>query len=309
MSLSIIRNEALLHDEANDLTPYIQTYLLFKQVRDNTSETYTHILEDFLRNCLQPTQSAFVHLYIEEMKKKYSPLTVNRRLVIIKNFCQYLNDHDIVPNKVHLQCQYNYEYRGGTKDCIPDDKFLEMLDLCDVTSVIGLRDLAFLRLLQSSAMRVSEPLNCRIKDIQVVSHPSGEKVHLLKYTQKGGYEAFVRLFPKTLEAINAYIAFRGERRLNDLIFQSHKEQGIGNPWHEKNAQAMVRQKLNAVGLVGGRYTPHSFRYTQAIKALEVTGDEHKASQQLRHVSPKTIQYYTQDFRGRLLGLNQLNLEI
>jgi integrase/recombinase XerC len=288
----------------------IDGFLLYSQVKKGTADNYRNTIKHFLDECPNPTKSASVHLYIEEMKKKYSPLTISRRVTVIKLFCKYLNDFDIAPNKVHLQTNYHYEYRGGTKERIEDDKFQEMLATCDISTVIGLRDYALLRTLQSTAMRLSEPLGCTVGDIKVVTHPSGEKVRLLEYVQKGDHKAFVRLFDKTWEAIDAYLTGRGDKRPESPLFASHGQPSQGEEFYlSKNASAMLRTKFNAVGLVGSKYTAHSFRYTQAIKALEATGDEHKASQQLRHLSPKTIQFYTQDYRGRLLGLNMLNLEV
>lgn len=288
----------------------IDKFILYRQVKPNTANVYRSVLNHFITNCSNPLQSAYVHLYIEDMKKEFSPLTIDRRLTVIKTFCQYLTDHDIIENKVHLQVNYNYEYRGGKKERIDDDKFLEMLDTCDLSSIIGVRDYALLRLLQSTAMRVHEPLSCKVRDVTVAHHPSGEKVRLLTYTQKGGHKAVVRLFPKTWEAIDVYLNFRGDRRADAPLFASHNKRSSEDSHFDKSqAQRMIRLKFNQIGLIGSRYTAHSFRYTQAIKALEATGDEHKASQQLRHLSPKTIQYYTQDYRNRLLGLNMLDLEV
>lgn len=298
-----------MHDKAIELASYIPKFLLFKQVKDNTAQTYYHALNHWLTHCINPMNSASVHAYIERLKESHSMLTIKSNVGVIRDFCKYLNDHDILENKIHGQVQFNYEYRGGNKSIIPDDKFQEMLDTCDLSSVVGLRDYAFLRLLQSTGMRVNEPLNCVVSDISAVVHPLGEKVYLLTYEQKRGYKAIVRLFPKTYDAIMVYRRFRGVDGESTPLFMSHNRSGDNRAYNVKNAEKMIRMRMNAVGLTGSRYTAHSFRYTQAIKALELTGDEHKASQQLRHLSPKTIQYYTADYRAKFLGLSMIDLEV
>jgi len=298
-----------MHDKAIELASYIPKFLLFKQVKDNTAQTYYHALNHYLSNCNSPLNSANVHAYIERLKETHSMLTIKSNVGVIRDFCKYLNDHEVAENKIHGQVQFNYEYRGGNKSVIDDDKFKAMLDTCDLATVVGLRDYAFLRLLQSTGMRVNEPLGCTMEDISMIQHPLGEKVYLLSYEQKRGYKAIVRLFPKTYDAIMAYRRFRGAEPESSPLFMSHNRSGSKLPYNVKNAEKMIRMRMNAVGLTGSRYTAHSFRYTQAIKALELTGDEHKASQQLRHLSPKTIQYYTADYRAKFLGLNMINLEV
>lgn len=77
---------------------------------------------------------------------------------------------------------------------------------------------------------------------------------------------------------------------------------------QNSAEVMLRKRFNNVGLVGREYSAHSFRYTQAMDVLEQTGDESLASRQLRHLSPKTIQYYVQEIRAKQNAKSMLDLE-
>jgi site-specific recombinase XerD len=305
-------------EQATELSDYIESFIIYRQIGDNTANTYRSQLGKFLDNCKNPLSSAYIHHWIESLKDNYAPLTIKSMVETVKGFLQYLNDHDLAHNKAYLQVIYKYEYTGGNHKRVPKNKFMEMLDNCDITTYNGIRDYALLRLLQSTGMRIHEPLKCTIGDIVVYESydvdERGEyiplKIPLLSYIQKGNRQAFVSLFPKTYDAIKSYLAMRSDgSNKNAPLFLSHSSNTKGNRVLTQNsAEVMLRKRFNNVGLVGREYSAHSFRYTQAMDVLEQTGDESLASRQLRHLSPKTIQYYVQEIRAKQNAKSMLDLE-
>lgn len=307
-----------IKDADLDLTEFVDSFIRFRQVRDNTANTYRSQLGKFLDMCSNPLLSPHIHHWIEALKEEYAPLTIKSMVETVKGFLEYLDTHDIAHNKAYKQVIFRHEYTGGNHKRIPKNKFHEMLTNCDITTYNGLRDYALLRLLQSTGMRIHEPLKCKISDIIVHDtydvDEKGEyiplKIPLLSYVQKGGRQAFVSLFPKTYDAIKAYLSLRADNaNRNAPLFLSHSSNTKGvRALSQNSAEVMLRKRFNNAGLVGREYSAHSFRYMQGMDVLEATGDESLASRQLRHLSPKTIQYYVQEVRAKENAKIMMNLE-
>lgn len=285
----------------------LDDYLDFLDVLQNTKETYRFHITDFINKCKHPDEPSSVVLYINDLRERCSALTASTRVNIIKSYLRYLNDFEILENKVYLLLKVKTKYRGGSKAVVPKDKLTKMLSKIDRSTLTGMRDYAFIRLLQSTGMRISEPLGCKVADLVIK-----DGIPLLYFVQKGRKKTCARLFDKTYNAIISYLNARGVNKPDDPLFGRYSGDGISGtyvPVGNRAMQLVVKKAFESVGLTGSQYTSHSFRYSKAYDVFTQTGDESKGSAALRHSSPKTIQYYTAQYREELNAINQIDTEI
>lgn len=289
---------------------YAEEFIAYRQVAKSTGINYLGILKNFIKECSDIYDWKKVQHYINELSAIKNGLTLRTEFNTIRKFLSYLETNEEIKTDFHKLFIKKINYQGGNKDIIPDDKMKEMLEIIDRSTIVGLRDYAYLRLLQSTGMRIGEPLKVRVKDIVSMIDDFGVEHKMLIYEQKGGYNTKTKLHPKTYKAIKKYLLNRGVNKQNEPLFIQHKfNEGKKVPVARNTIQRRLKSLFKAVGLDSSKFTSHSIRYTVAYKVFKETGSEEMASNQLKHLSPKTIQYYTNNFRNDVIALQSIDIEL
>ncbi len=144
------------------------------------------------------------------------------------------------------------------------------------------RDYCIITLFLVCGLRVSELVGLNLGNIR--------SDNSLKVLGKGNKERIVYLTESCLEAINDYLAVRGQPNPKDkkALFLSQKRNRIS----VDAVQAVVKKYILASGLDPEDYSPHKLRHTAATMMLRNGVDVRTLQEVLGHENLSTTQIYT-----------------
>lgn len=157
----------------------------------------------------------------------------------------------------------------------------------------GLRNYALIRLLLTTGLRTIEVSRALVCDIQ----PKGNFIALM-VQGKGQSEKgdFVKLPPKTFDAIQDYLNARGNTETEAPLFASSgiasSGKGKGEALRTESISRIVKTLLKKAGLNSRFYTAHSLRHTTATLNLLHGGTLEETKQLLRHANINTTLIYS-----------------
>jgi len=159
-----------------------------------------------------------------------------------------------------------------------------LLEQPDVSTPLGVRDLAWLELLYASGLRVSELVGVDLDDLD-------PRQRLLKVRGKGAKERIVPFGSKAAEAIAAWM----KERVNilspdgddDALFLNHR----GGRLTARSVARLLDKYVRAASLKSG-VSPHTLRHSFATHLLNAGADLRSIQELLGHVSLSTTQKYT-----------------
>ncbi|WGE31546.1 tyrosine recombinase XerC [Actinobacillus genomosp. 2] len=144
-----------------------------------------------------------------------------------------------------------------------------------------LRDLAMMELMYSSGLRLSELQGLDLGDMDL----AGREVRLLG---KGNKERIVPIGSKALEALNRWLAVRGQFKPQDNAVFLNKR---GGRLSHRSIQ-LVMQKWGEKQGLESHLHPHKLRHSFATHMLEASGDLRAVQELLGHSNLSTTQIYT-----------------
>ncbi len=219
------------------------------------------------------------------IQKGLTPSTINRRLSAIKSLVSHAYQCG--------HCEFTLETVKGEKMAqyrdtsgIDLDKFKDVLNSIDRSSIIGVRDYALLVLLWSNALRRSEVAKADIKDFD----PDGMTLRI--YGKGRGTESeTVSLGRGTVGAISNYLELREDVNPDDPLFIAHKPGYIGHRLHTNSIYNVVKKRCEAAGILKVM-SPHRIRHSAITTALDKTdGDVRKVQKLSRHANLNTLMIY------------------
>ncbi len=161
---------------------------------------------------------------------------------------------------------------------LPKDESKDLLDLEPERSEAGLRDRALLELLYASGLRVAE---CCSLDRDDVDRRQGT----VRVMGKGGKERVVPAGDAALQAVDAWLAVRGEER--GPLFTNAR----GGRLTTRSVHRIVKSRARAAG-IDRRVTPHTLRHSFATHMLGEGADLRLIQELLGHSRLSTTQRYT-----------------
>jgi integrase/recombinase XerC len=161
---------------------------------------------------------------------------------------------------------------------LPKDESKDLLDLLPEPSAAGLRDRALLELLYASGLRVAE---CCGLDRDDVDRRQGT----VRVMGKGGKERVVPAGDAALQAVDAWLAVRGEER--GPLFTNSR----GGRLTTRSVHRIVKGRARAAG-IDRRVTPHTLRHSFATHMLGEGADLRLIQELLGHSRLSTTQRYT-----------------
>lgn len=187
------------------------------------------------------------------VQNNYEINTINKKINSLQSFNQFLMDEkyitekvvDLRKDKLKLAAGSEKEVEVFTNEEI--EKLLFYIQSEEVTS----RDRLIIHLLLYSGIRVSELVNIKLKDVDMLA------MNLIISWGKGGKRREVPLKGEVIEAIKKYL--EGERRGNKF---AKSEYLILTNRAAKMDRDAVNKLLNKLGMrLGLRMYPHLFRHT------------------------------------------------
>ncbi len=198
-------------------------------------------------------------------------------------FPDYLNEYQrilAIPIKKAPQKEISY---------VKEDGLQQIVNEIDTRKKNGMRDLLILLLFYSTAIRVSELIAIRVKDLSL-SQP-----YTLLVRGKGQKSRYVPLMPNVVPQIHSYLDamdYNRPEKMDEYLFLNH----MGKPFTRQGIYYMIRtysdiarQKDSAK--IPKDMSPHKLRHSAAMGLVDSGVDLIYIRDLLGHVSVKTTEVY------------------
>jgi integrase/recombinase XerD len=205
-----------------------------------------------------------------------------RYLSYLKAFYAYLEREERIYVNPTLAMAIPREKRSIIKDVLTIDEIEELLKVCPIDTVKGMRDRAIIELLYSSGVRADELCNILIEDIDL------HELTLFIRKGKGASERFIPFGQSAAVWIRTYIEKSRThlRSSSEYLFLSMR----GKKLNPQAVCLMVKQYANLAG-IEKHVTTHTLRHTCATHMLKGKADIRYVQKQLGHRRISTTERY------------------
>ena len=211
--------------------------------------------------------------------KHYSQSTINLRLSAVSSFFRFAQGRGLRPdNPVDgVEREAVTPYGRATWLSPEEGEDLAFLNAIDTTTAQGRRDYALALVYLTGAFRVSEVARLTVGDLRRL----GRRL-FVTYTRKGGATEEVQLAEAAAEALDAYLADRGDLRDDSPLFvagdQGRRAAAAIGRYNEGEEKPLTTRAIRYLVKTYARRAfgedkglrPHSLRHT-AAKAAEFEG--------------------------------------
>ena len=177
--------------------------------------------------------------------------------------------------------------------CVED--VIELIESPDLTSLKGRRDSALLEFLYATGSRVSEAVDLDLTRIDL-----DDAVAIV--TGKGSKQRLVPLGGKAVEAVRRWLPDRmsvvRRDQSGDPLFTSVR----GRRMSRQAIFNVVREAAAAVGIEGGKVSPHVLRHSAATHMVERGADLRTVQEMSGHATISTTQVYTRVSSAHLMEI-------
>lgn len=226
------------------------------------TRTFSYLKKDYTKITTQDLKTFLVHL---QREKGCSLKTIRRHVNALRSFFRIF-EMDIA-DKIRLP---------KVEKSLPT--FLNFAEIKDLLQCIkNERDLAIIRLLYASGIRVSEMVN--------LNRDSIEKNTIMVRSGKGKKDRVVIIDKGTANLIKFYISKRKDK--NTALFVNQRGKRIT----DRYIQILVKKYAKKAG-IKKKVTPHTLRHTFATHLLQNKANIMVIKDLLGHASLSTTQIYT-----------------
>ncbi|MCM8534504.1 MAG: tyrosine recombinase XerC [Lentisphaeraceae bacterium] len=249
-------------------------------------------------------------LYVAQLQEKeLSKASIMRKTSAMRSFYKYLLREQLVSDNPFI------DLKGAKKE----KKLPQVISINDVEKVLDApldywtslyalekaskqasgqfsarRDTAFLEILYSGGLRISEAINLDFKDIDILSKT-------IKILGKGNKQRYCMLGAPAIKALKRYLRLREQHcKVSEIrtgpIFINQKD---GSRISARSIQRNFKLYVAHAGL-SPELTPHKLRHSFATHLLDAGADLRSVQEMLGHSSLSTTQIYTHITPERLL---------
>ena len=217
--------------------------------------------------------------------------TRNQRQAAINSFIHflkyeypdYLNEYQrilAIPVKKAPKKEVSY---------VKEDGLQQIVNEIDTRKKNGMRDLVILLLFYSTAIRVSELIGIRVKDLSL-SQP-----YTLLVRGKGQKSRYVPLMPNVVSQIYSYLDamdYNHPEKMDEFLFLNH----MGKPFTRQGINYLIRSysdkaRMKDPSKIPEDMSPHKLRHSAAMGLVDSGVDLIYIRDLLGHVSVKTTEVY------------------
>lgn len=258
-------------------------YIEGKNYSEYTIKYYKSDLEDFFNYSkdknLKQMNYKYLRTYLTYLyDKKYAKKTIARHISTLKSFFKYLKKNNIIEtNPMNLIKTPKLDKK--LPKFLNYDDLEKILSIPDTTTLLGKRDILILELLYSTGVRVSELVNIKLQDIDMIEN----KILILG---KGKKERYVLFGNKAKQKLNDYLDKRKNIECDYLII---------NRYGKNITDRSIRKILDKILLEASlsyKISPHTLRHTFATHMLDSGANIEIVKELLGHESLSTTQIYT-----------------
>ena len=243
-------------------------------------ETYLNDIKlDYLKVKYKDISNYLIYL----RKEGYEPSTINRNLSSLRSFYNYLkNEKHIESNPLDFVRTVKQEKK--LPNYFKYEEFILMLQTIDDNTPLNIRNKLIIELLFATGVRVSELINIKINDIDMI-------LKQIKVKGKGSKDRIVYFGSYAKEAINEYLNNSREVLLkgkeSDYLFINNK----GTNLTDRGVRLIISNIIKHTS-IKTNITPHTFRHSFATIMLNEGASIKTVQELLGHVSINTTSIYT-----------------
>ena len=269
----------------NDLKERLKEFLRIKNYSQHTISNYERDINRFLvflenadisPNGLMPQTITQWVIYLR--KKGLGNRSIQRNISSLRNFYRYLHKNKEIDANPFDAIQSPKVEERLPKSLTPED--VEKLLSFVPKTPWDFRDKAFLELLYSSGLRVSEAVNVNITSFE-------SDFSFIKVLGKGKKERMLPVGKFAREAIEEWLKVRESLNIEiDALFT--------NKYGKRISVRAMQERLYNISVSQGMppVNPHMLRHSFATHILESSGDLRSIQEMLGHSSLSTTQIYT-----------------
>jgi integrase/recombinase XerC len=216
--------------------------------------------------------------------QNYTKSTTARKLATLRSFYKFLIRKGLVTASPLATIRTPKQEKRLPK-CLDLEQVQKLLDAPGDADLLSARDKAMLEVLYSSGIRVSELVELKLEDIDLVEG-------VLRVTGKGRKD---RLTPIGSQAINAVKKYLEMRAADPKLPNDGNARVFLNKHGEALSTRSVRRKLDKYLVMAGLdpgISPHTLRHSFATHLLNNGADLRSVQELLGHQSLSTTQIYT-----------------
>lgn len=267
-----------------------------KNLSTLTIKSYEYDLNIFFKyinenNIKRITKETIVK-YVTTLKSHYKNSSITRKLIVLKNFFNYLESNNMYKNPFY-KIKFNLKKEKELPKTLTKEEIRNLLiylkSLCEKENssfsiLINRRDLAILDLLISSGIRIGELTNIKINDINFIEQS-------ILIHGKGKKQSFIYITcDETWTNINNWLYIRNKvfESKNNFLFLNR----YGNKINIHSIDNLFN-KYKKILNINLNSTPHFIRHTFATNLLINGADLRSVQEILGHSSITTTEIYTE----------------
>lgn len=279
------KNQIMLKD-------YIERYLDYIDVSDNTIKTYNVGLLQFIdylksNNIQEPIREDVIAFreYLKEEQLK--PNTINAYLIAVRNFYNWL------------------EYEGITKDITKKIKGIKLerkhlkrgLSLEEIKKVLSvckdIREELIIKIMINCGLRCNEVVNIELTDFY--NDKGIVMMKVLGKARNGLKQDAIKIDNRLFELIQEYVK---QYNIQDYLFVSTSNHNTNGKLTTKTIRYIVKNLFEKAGLDMDMLSTHSTRHTTCELLLEKGMPIQEVSEFMRHKSINTTIVYSKELDAR-----------
>ena len=269
-----------------DLEKYLEYLKYNKNYSDNTITSYEEDIVEYLeyleRECLSlyDVKYSDIRFLLEYYdSKKMKSTSIRRKISSLKGFYKYL-----CRNGKTIDNPFSYVTLPKKEKKLPQylnyNEMIEIFDVIDTTTLLGLRNRLIMEMLYATGIRVSELVNIKINDIDINNRS-------IMVTGKGDKSRIVFFNDTCKKILKKYLSESSEIRKTDyLIINGH-----GNNITTRGIRLILNKIINETSIIKHVH-PHILRHTFATHLLNNGCDLLTVQELLGHSSISTTGIYT-----------------
>jgi len=268
----------------DELKKSLKDFLRIKNYSEHTISNYERDVNRFLKYLTEKKidpndiSTSIVTGWIIFLRKSgLGNRSIQRNISSLRNFYKFLFKSGAIESNYFESVQSPKINETLPKALTPED--VEKLLSFEPKTFSDARDKAFLELLYSSGLRVSEAVNVNIASFE-------SDLNFVKVLGKGNKERMLPVGKYAKYAIQKWLDMREVSADKDILFTNKFGKRItARAMQERLYNLSLRQGMSPVN-------PHMLRHSFATHLLESSGDLRSIQEMLGHSSLSTTQIYT-----------------
>lgn len=273
----------MVDDNINDYVDYL---VLERRYSNNTVDSYKKEIinfKNYIKKDLLLITSSDIENYLKYLSKNnLSEKTISHYITCLKEFYKFLQLNDLIDNN-----PLEFISSPKTPKNLPKVLTKEEVNLLlsfNPNNSLEFRNKAMIELLYDSGIRVSELVNIKLSDLDLINST-------LKTMGKGSKERIIPIGEYACNVLEIYINnYRNDilkKRNSDYLFPSKKENHI-----TRNGFFIILKDIAKKVGIKNTLSPHTLRHSFATHMLDNGADLRSIQELLGHSNISTTQIYT-----------------